>query len=328
LQYPDYGYYRRRNPIGREGDFITAPEISQMFGEMIGLWCADVWRQMGQPDKFVLVELGPGRGTLMQDALRATAKVPGFHQALQLYLLESSETLRKIQQEKLVEHLPIYIDDLTQLPDLPLIVMANEFFDALPIRQFEKTFQGWCERMVTVDKNQLGFTLRPLDAMLLQLIPENLREANPGVFFEVSMPSTAILRHLAKHIARNGGAALIIDYGFTEPSGQPTLQAVSKHQYTDVLDDPGEVDLTAHVDFSLLKTVASGQGTIVWGPMGQGEFLQNLGIALRAAQLKQHADQANAIDTALKRLTDPTEMGNLFKVLAVTSSRINSVAGF
>lgn len=330
LQHPEHGYYRQHDPLGADGDFITAPEISQMFGEMIGVWCADVWRHLGSPDKFVLLELGPGRGTLMQDALRATAKIQGFHQGLQLHVMESNQTLRKMQQEKLSEHLPIHIDDLTQLPDLPVIVVANEFFDALPLRQFEKTFQGWCERLVTVDGDKLVFTQAPLDAMLMQLIPENLREANPGVCFEVSLPSTAIMRSIAKHIMRNKGAALVIDYGFAEASGQPTLQAVAKHEYVDVLADPGEVDLTAHVDFGMLRTVAAGQGANILGPVPQGEFLQALGIELRAAQLKQHANpkQVADIDAALHRLIDPAEMGNLFKVLAVTSSNLTALAGF
>lgn len=330
LQHPQHGYYRQHDPLGTEGDFITAPEISQMFGEMIGLWCADVWRQMDQPEKFVLLELGPGRGTLMQDALRATAKIQGFHEAAQLHLIESNETLRKTQQEKLVEHLPIYIDDITQVPALPVIAIANEFFDALPIRQFEKTFQGWCERLVTVENEKLVFTHVPLDAMLAQLIPENLREANPGVFYEVSLLSTSIMRQLAKHVVRHNGAALVVDYGFAEASGQPTLQAVANHKYVDVLSNPGAVDLTAHVDFNLLRTVSLGQGSNVLGPIGQGEFLQALGIDLRAAQLKQHAapQQAADIDVALHRLTDPAEMGSLFKVLAVSLPQFSTLAGF
>lgn len=330
LQHPEHGYYRQHDPLGKDGDFITAPEISQMFGEMIGLWCADVWRKLGQPDRFVLLELGPGRGTLMQDALRATAKVPGFHQALQLHMLESNLTLRKIQQEKLIVHLPIYLDNLSQLPDLPTIVIANEFFDALPVRQFEKTFQGWNERWITVEQDKLAFIHLPLDAIMSQLIPENLREANPGTFYEVSMPSTAIMRNLAKHIVRNGGAVLAIDYGFAEAAGQPTLQAVANHTYVDVLSNPGAVDLTSHVDFGLLQRVVSGQGARVVSPVGQGEFLQTLGIDLRAAQLKQHAtpQQAGDIDAALKRLTGPSDMGNLFKVLAITSAQLSTPVGF
>lgn len=330
LQHPEYGYYRRHDPLGQRGDFITAPEISQMFGEMIGLWCAEMWRQMGQPEHFILLELGPGRGTLMQDALRATAKVPGFCQALQLHFMESNETLRKLQQEKLIDHLPIYIDDISQLPDAPIIVIANEFFDALPIRQFEKTFQGWCERAVSVNEHDLVFTHVPADAMLTQLIPESLREANPGTFYEVSLPSTSIMRQLSKHIARNGSGFLVIDYGFLEACGQPTLQALANHKFVDVLSNPGEVDITAHVDFGLLRTVASGQGLNVTGPIGQGEFLQNLGIELRASQLKLHAtpQQAEAIDVGLKRLIDASEMGTLFKVLAVTSSQLSTPAGF
>jgi len=330
LQHPEFGYYRRHDPLGKTGDFVTAPEISQMFGEMIGLWCADVWRQMDKPKKFILLEMGPGRGALMQDALRATAKIAGFHQAMKLCLIESNATLQKMQQEKLVEYKPDYTLDLMQLPALPMIVIANEFFDALPIRQFEKNFQGWCERLVAVENNTLVFTPWPIDPLLAQLIPPELREATPGAVYEVSLPSLSIIRVLAQHVASHGGAALVVDYGFVEPFGQPTLQAVSNHQYASVLTRPGEVDLTAHVDFAALSAMAMAQGTHVSGPVGQGEFLQSLGIDLRAVQLKQRTTplQAKEIDTALHRLTDPSQMGSLFKVMAITSSQLSSLAGF
>ncbi|MFY9287527.1 MAG: SAM-dependent methyltransferase [Alphaproteobacteria bacterium] len=330
LLHPEFGYYRNHDPLGQGGDFTTAPEISQMFGEMIGLWCADVWQQLGKPEKFVLLELGPGRGSLMRDALRATSKIPGFHQAVNLYLLESNATLQKMQQEKLAEHLPIYIEDLTELPALPLLVVANEFFDAMPIRQFEKNFQGWCERLVGLENERLGFTLWPLEPMLAQLIPSHMQDALPGTLYEVSLPSIAVVRNLAKHINRYGGAALLIDYGFIEASGKSTLQAVSNHQFSSVLTRPGEVDLTAHVDFGALRHIALGQNVQVSGPVGQGAFLQALGIELRAMQLKQRATpkQAQDIDAALERLIHPDQMGSLFKVMAITSSPISQVAGF
>ena len=330
LQHPEFGYYRKKEAIGHDGDFITAPEISQMFGEMLGLWCADLWRRMGSPEKFALLELGPGRGTLMQDALRASAKIPGFHQAMQLYLAETNAALRKLQEEKLAEHLPVYIGDISELPPLPLIAVANEFFDALPIRQFEKTFQGWCERMVTFENGKLAFMMKPLDPMFMQMIPSQFAEANPGTVYEACLPGMALARNLAQHIVRHGGVMLVIDYGYAEPSGAPTLQAVSNHQFASVLTRPGEVDLTAHVDFGRLRSIAHGQNAAISGPVGQGEFLQSLGIELRAVQLKQRAtpQQAKDIDSALQRLIDPSQMGVLFKVMAIASPQLNDLDGF
>jgi NADH dehydrogenase [ubiquinone] 1 alpha subcomplex assembly factor 7 len=330
LQHPQYGYYRHGDPLGLKGDFITAPEVSQMFGEMIGLWCADVWRQMGAPEKFALVELGPGRGTLMQDALRATGKLSGFHQAVQLYLIESSETLRKAQHEKLGDNLPVYINNVAELPSLPTLIIANEFFDALPVRQFEKTFQGWHERLVTVANDDLDFTMHPLDAAVLPLIPERMRDASPGTVYEISMPGLVLMRDLARHIAQNTGAALIIDYGYAESDGKPTLQAVSGHDYTDVLARPGEADVTALVDFGALQKAAQTQHLPAHGPITQGEFLQTLGIELRASQLKRHAtpEQAKDIDAALRRLTDASQMGTLFKVMAIAAPALSELPGF
>ena len=328
LQHPQYGYYRHGDPLGLAGDFTTAPEISQMFGEMLGLWCADMWRQMGAPDHFVLLELGPGRGTLMQDALRATAKIPHFHQAMELHLLESSETLRKMQADKIGPHFPRYIDDLSQLPKLPVLAVANEFFDALPVRQFEKTFHGWHERLVDAAGDRLVFTTRPLDEKLIDLIPESLREATPGTVYEIAMQALILMRGLAQHVQAHGGAELVVDYGYVEYDGKPTLQAVAGHQYADVLADPGNADLTALVDFTVLKKAA--QMLDIRGPVGQGEFLQTLGIELRAAQLKHAATPqlAQDIDSALHRLTDPSQMGSLFKVMAAVSPPMPDVPGF
>ncbi|MDX2027077.1 MAG: SAM-dependent methyltransferase [Alphaproteobacteria bacterium] len=330
LQHPEHGYYRHGDPLGQTGDFITAPEISQMFGEMIGLWCADVWRQMGKPEKFVLLELGPGRGTLMQDALRATAKITGFQQGMTLCLLESSGHLRKAQQEKLSDYKIHYIDDLASMPALPVLAIANEFFDALPIRQFEKTFQGWCERRVTLKDDELIFTLSPHDAALDMFIPQALREANPGTVHEASLASLAVLKTLSRHIAQHGGAALVIDYGYVEPPGAATLQAVAGHKTVDVLSSPGDVDVTAHVDFAVLKNVGLAQNVSILGPIGQGEFLRALGLELRAMQLRQTAtpQQVDDINSALHRLTDSSQMGTLFKVMAVMSPQLSELPGF
>ncbi len=330
LQHPEFGYYRKGDPLGHSGDFVTAPEISQMFGEMIGLWCADVWRQMGKPEKFALLELGPGRGTLMQDAMRATEKIGGFHQAMNLCLIESNTTLREMQKKKLWASSPQYIEDVAALSKMPAIIIANEFFDALPIRQFEKTFQGWSEKVVTIDNNRLGFTHLPLDPSLAFFIPDDMKDANPGTVHEVSLPALAITRDITKHITQHGGAALIVDYGYVENSGKPSLQAVSDHAYADIFEHPGENDLTAHVDFAALKYTVTANGGVVQGPLGQGDFLQNLGITLRADQLKNHAtpEQAKEIITALQRLIDPSEMGTLFKAMAIAMPSLSDLPGF
>jgi len=319
LQHPDYGYYRVREPIGREGDFITAPEISQMFGEMIGVWCAETWRSFDKPDPFALIELGPGRGTMMRDIMRATSNVGGFHTAKNLYLIDSDKALRKSQREKLADDAPHYVERVDQIAPMPSLIIANEFFDALPVRQFEKGFRGWCERMVTVANDALSFTLRPLDEGEDVLIPAETREAKPGTVVEVSPKCQMIMRDLARRLATQRGAMLIVDYGYVAPSGSATVQAVSAHNYANLFERPGEIDLTAHVDFTALAETARDAGLEVSSIIGQGEFLTNLGIEIRADSLKKKATlpQSAAIDVALHRLIDNEQMGNLFKAMEV-----------
>ena len=319
LQHPQHGYYRRHDPLGMQGDFITAPEISQIFGELIGLWCAEAWRGMGKPQSFILLELGPGRGTLMQDALRATAKIAGFHQALKLWLLESNETLRQAQRDKLAAHDPVHVTDLAQVPPLPLIVVANEFFDALPIQQFMQTKEGWRERLVGLVGDGIGFA----DEALLP------QEATVAIT-EISPLSLSFMRQIALHVAQHGGAGLIVDYGYAAPLGSSTLQAVRRHERADLFADPGEADLTALVDFAALAATIARQGLQVAGPVGQGAFLQAMGIDLRAAQLKHKAtpQQAAALDSGVTRLTEAAQMGTLFKVLGFVRNAGEELAGF
>lgn len=330
LQHPEHGYYRHGDPLGRAGDFITAPEISQMFGEMVGAWCAEMWRTMGTPKAFALVELGPGRGTLAKDALRATRKIAGFHDAMDLVFLESSKTLRDAQRDALADHAPRYAESLADCPAVPTIFIANEFFDALPIRQFEKGFQGWCERLVGLREERLTFVLSAPDPAYALMIPEGKRDARPGAIHEVCLPALQIARDISRHISRHGGAALAIDYGATEAASVSTLQAVSRHSRADALESPGNVDLTAHVDFGMLAAVAKKEGLAAQGVIPQGEFLEAMGISLRAAQLKQRAtpDQARDIDSALERLTGPAHMGALFKALAIIPQGVRDVPGF
>jgi len=320
-------YYGSRDPFGVAGDFTTAPEISQMFGELIGLWAAQIWHDMGAPRPLHLVELGPGRGTLMADALRAAKIVPGFSDSVQIHLVETSATLRMSQKAVLASFgQPIsWHDRIDDVPPGPALIIANEFFDALPIRQFVGTERGWCERLVGLHGDELTFGLFPEPERSLAT------PVQPGEVLEWPALSQAIMSALARRLAQEGGAALIVDYGYWGPALGDTLQAVRSHKPVDPLRDPGEADLTAHVDFHHLATAANAAGASVHGPATQADFLSALGIHMRAENLKRRADaaQAEAIDAALARLTEPgpTGMGQLFKVLAVSHPSIAAVPG-
>ncbi len=337
---PQHGYYMQGDPFGAAGDFVTAPEVSQMFGELLGLWCAETWRQAGAPDPVLLVELGPGRGTLMADALRALRRVPDFDRAIRLHLVEVSPALRA-QQARTLEGLidPTRItwcDHLAEVPDGPLLLLANEFFDALPVRQFERTPDGWCERLVVQDaegpgeEGGLAFGLTPSDPRLAAVVPAALREAPAGSVAEVSSAALGLAADIAARVCASGGAALIVDYGYDRPDGKPTLQAVRRHRPHDVLESPGSADLTAHVDFAALAEAAAAAGARAAGPLPQGRFLEGLGIVQRAEALARGAtpDQARGMAAALRRLTDPAEMGEAFKVLAIGHPELGPPAGF
>nr|WP_255599374.1 SAM-dependent methyltransferase [Hasllibacter sp. MH4015] len=308
---PRDGYYATRDPLGRGGDFITAPEISQMFGEVIGLWLAQVWMDQGQPDG-VLAELGPGRGTLMADILRATRAVPGFHDAMALHLVEVSPVLRAAQAETLKGHDPSFHDSLADLPEGPLFVVANEFFDALPIRQFQMSEAGdWQERQVGARDGALIWGLAPP-------APLDVRDGfKPGMIVETCKPAEAMAEELGRRIASHGGAALIVDYGDAESAGD-TFQAMAGHAYADPLANPGQADLTAHVAFGPLARAAAPARASTLVP--QGVFLERLGITDRA-QVLARGLQGAALDAhiaAHRRLTHPGEMGTLFKVMALS----------
>ncbi|MEE1657986.1 SAM-dependent methyltransferase [Microvirga sp. CF3062] len=319
-------YYATRDPLGAAGDFTTAPEISQMFGELIGLWMLEVWNGMGRPT-CRLVELGPGRGTLMVDLLRAARLLPDFKEAATVHLVETSPSLRQRQQAALapsgfeVE----WHDRIEDVPAGPMLLVANEFFDALPVRQFLATERGWCERLVGIDSERLIFGLRPEPEPALGK-PLRLHDV-----LEWPATSVDIMGTLAGRLAQDGGAALILDYGYWGPAFGDTLQALKNHHPVDPLEEPGEADLTAHVDFHRLAQAAAAQGTRAHGIVTQGDFLQALGIEARAKALKTRATVAQAadIDGALARLTErgPTGMGELFKVLAVTHKAIQAVPG-
>ena len=333
LGHPAHGYYTTRDPFGRGGDFITAPEISQMFGELIGLWAVAVWQAMGSPARLALVELGPGRGTLMADALRATRVVPAFMAALDVHLVETSPVLRRLQQERLAAlDVPVaWHGDVADVPEGPLIAIANEFFDALPVHQAVKAADGWHERMVGLEAGMLAFALHP-DPIpgFAPILPSRLAGAPAGAVYE--WRSGDVAAGIARRVAGHGGAALALDYGHRESAPGETLQAVGRHGFVDPLATPGEVDLTAQVDFVALARTAEGAGARVHGPLPQGEFLRRLGIEARAAALRATATAAQAadIDAALARLTGGGReaMGELFKAIAFTDPRLGALPGF
>ena len=321
LGHPQHGYYMTRDPLGARGDFITAPEVSQMFGELIGAWAAAVWRQMGAPRALRLIELGPGRGTLMADALRAAKALPAFADALSVHLVETSPVLRDAQRAKLdAVNWHVQIEDV---PEGPCIAVANEFVDALPVDQLVKDRDGWHMRMVGIVDDRLTFVVSP-DAL-----PGRMAiDAPPGAILESRHDRPVAL--LARRIAGHGGAALIIDYGHAATGFGDTLQAVRGHRHADPLADPGESDLTTQVDFATLARTARREGAQAHGPITQGDFLRRLGIEQRAARLKQKATprQAVDIDSALARLTAADQMGELFKVLAIGHPDIAALPGF
>ena len=332
---PEHGYYTTRDPLGSPGDFITAPEISQMFGELIGLWMAAVWKQMGAPENIRIIELGPGRGTLINDALRAVQVMPGFRDAIALHLIEISPAL-EARQERTLEHLGTSMSwhpALQDVPQGPAIIVANEFFDALPVNQAVKTEHGWHERQIEIDSaGNLAFTFaRDQIAHFDMLLPAAVRAAPERSIFEWRDDRVAM--ELGRRIADNGGAALVIDYGHAETAIGETLQAVGQHAYADPLTAPGNIDLTAHVDFQALGRAVEAMGVNGFGPIEQSQFLQRLGIEARAAKLKaaaaSHAAAAE-IDLAVARLIGHgrTGMGTLFKAASFAHPSVGVPPGF
>jgi NADH dehydrogenase [ubiquinone] 1 alpha subcomplex assembly factor 7 len=338
LSHPKYGYYMTRNPLGAEGDFVTSPEISQMFGELIGLWTAEVWGGLNGPAVLNLVELGPGRGTLMCDALRAARVAPLFQSALSVRMVETSPVLISLQRAALQEMgvSATWHTHVSDVPSGPAVFIANEFFDALPVRHYVRTAQGWCERMVGLDAQ--GDLIFGVSA---QVEPHIHVEAPEGSFLEVAATAQRVMSDIAQRLVREGGAALIIDYGYTQTRLGETLQAMRAHKAVDPLLDPGEADLTAHVDFAALARAAHAAGAAVYGPVLQGDFLAQLGIYNRAKSLKKNAspEQIRDIDAGLMRLISyemergvgeapAPGMGALFKVMAITHPSQPAPPGF
>ncbi len=323
LLHPVHGYYTTRDPFGAGGDFTTAPEISQMFGELLGLALAQTWLDQGAPARFTLAELGPGRGTLMADILRATRSVAGFHAAATVVLVEASPTLRTVQSRTVPT--ATWAETVDHLPEAPLFLIANEFFDALPIRQFTRTPQGWAETMVGVTNGRL--TLGRAAPANLAALSHRLHDTRPGDIVELLPAAPAIMSAIARRIETHGGAALILDYGDWHSRGD-TFQALRAHRFTDPLAEPGQADLTAHVDFEALARAAAPACASRMIP--QGDLLARLGLHQRSARLAAGLT-GPALDAhlaATRRLTDPAEMGSLFKAIAIHATRHPPPPGF
>ena len=333
LMHPQHGYYLSRDPLGREGDFTTAPEVSQMFGELLGLWAASAWKAIGSPPLLRLIELGPGRGTMMADALRALRVLPPLYQALSIHLVEVNPVLRAKQQATLSGPREVsWHDTIDEVPDGPAIIFANEYFDVLPIHQAVKRETGWHERVVEVDdsgKLAFGVATEPIPRFEVLLSPL-VRAAPLGAVFEWR-PDAEIMK-ITSRVRDQDGAALIVDYGHVRSDVGDTFQAIARHTFADPLKNPGQADVTAHVDFQALVRAADDLGARVHGPATQGEFLKRLGIETRATTLmaKASPEVAEDIAAAMQRLVGGGRggMGQMFKVLAVSEPNLTSLAGF
>jgi NADH dehydrogenase [ubiquinone] 1 alpha subcomplex assembly factor 7 len=317
LGHPQFGYYMTRDPFGASGDFTTAPEISQVFGELIGVWLLNSWAALGSPKKFALVELGPGRGTLMADILRTVKAVPEFAKGAEVHLVETSPVLRALQRERLGN--VMWHDTVASLPEMPCFIIANEFFDALPIQQFENRAGRWFQRCIGYGDGKLKMGLVPSPPM-----------AGDEGLHEISPVSKAVAEDLGAHLAKHGGMALIVDYGHLKTAVGDTLQAMRKHEFVSVLDAPGQADITAHVDFdALAKSFISG-GADLLPMLTQGQFLKAMGLDLRTEKLATQLAGQPAEDfiAASRRLADADQMGNLFKVMAVAQKNRQPIYPF
>lgn len=317
LHHPEYGYYRQGNPLAAEGDFLTSPEASPLFGEMVGVWLIEAWHRLGKPKSFVLLELGAGQGTLLRTALDSLENDQDFRHGMKLMVSESNRTLRQIQQNILSSYAVTYCDDIQSLPSLPTIVLANEFFDTLPLRQFVRARVGWRERMVTCANGALRFVNQfrfglPRNPSVNPLA----RAIMVGGVYEFSACAATLMGYLSAHIAAHTGAALVIDYGYTAPPPSGTLDALRKHQFVDALSSPGQTDVTAGVDFTVLANIAARHGNMVADLITQREFLEKMGLYARADQVRERLspEQKEYMHRGLHFIASPTHMGK-YKVL-------------
>ena len=310
LGHPQHGYYMGRNPFGEKGDFVTAPEISPLFGELVGIWLATAWEKLGRPNPFNLIELGPGRGTLMADIMKASQAMRGFGEAARIHLVETSPVLRQMQHWKLGNKITLH-DQFAQVPAGPFVLVANEFFDALPVRQYEMRHSVWNERVMTLR----GIGLRPA--------PSFVQPGQEGDIVEVAPARSAVANEIGRHLKSNAGMALIIDYGHEHSAAGDTLQALCKHKMVPITHLPGESDITSHVDFEAMGHALQKAGARVAPLLTQREFLLKMGIEIRASVLagKATPSQMAMLQRVVSRLVDEDQMGKLFKVMAAASPR-------
>jgi len=332
LCHETHGYYMGRDPLGRAGDFITAPEVSQMFGELIGIWCAAGWQMMDAPAEWNLIELGPGRGTLLADLVRACSVMPGLRDGMKVHLIEISPALKTIQAEtfKRAGIEATWHDRLEDVPDGQSLIIANEFFDAIPVSQLQKQSGHWHERVVGLGPDgKLVFGIAS-DRVAPALVPSWATGAADGEFVELSPARDAVAREIGRRITKDMGAALIVDYGHVRSAVGDTLQAVRKHQFADVLAQPGEADITSHVDFDALRTAVTADGARSYGPVTQGNFLIRMGLKEREEMLRARADarQRIRLSQGAQRLVAGNQMGQLFKVLAIAHPDMPKPAPF
>jgi SAM-dependent MidA family methyltransferase len=323
---PEHGYYSTREPFGAGGDFITAPEISQMFGELVGVWAYSAWQAIGCPAQATLAEIGPGRGTLMADMLRTVRRIDkAFLSRVDIAMIETSPRLAGLQRERLAAETAkaAWLRTVEELPEAPLVIVGNELFDAIPVRQYVKTESGWRERMVALDEAGGLRFVAGAGGLEPALLPDGADDVPMGTMFETAPAREALMDAVAARIARHGGAALFIDYGHTTAGFGDTLQAMRDHAFDDPLASPGEADLTSHVDFSALAAVCRGHG-LVPRTTTQGAFLLDMGLIERAGALGQRADAQTRerLHGEVERLAGPDAMGNLFKVLIVAAAGI------
>ncbi|WP_036221720.1 class I SAM-dependent methyltransferase [Maritalea myrionectae] len=324
LTHPTLGYYRKADPLGRQGDFITAPEISQMFGEMLGVWVAQIWQQMDKPKKFTLAELGPGRGTLMADMVRIFQGVPDMMDALSIQLLETNPVLKQAQVDA-IKGTPLnWVEEIHQLADIegPLIVVANEFFDALPIKQFQYTNGNWFERVIGLKDDDRVWGLSPTP-MPTDAFPAKIAKPEENAIWEMAYPAQKNMEELGALVAEKTGAILAIDYGYAETQTGDTLQALEKHKMVDPLAHPGAADLTSHVDFEALSETLDRDKLNICPLISQKDFLKAMGIEMRAQAIMDHIpDARQKVENDLERLIGDKQMGQLFKVQAIGSKNM------